>query len=164
VDIATLIARERETSGRLSRGHYLYGKKLLQWHTILSVGGALLSGASGSTLIAGAVQRRGIDSRFGWIAGALALLATALTGAQGALRLSPRAEAHRRAGSQFEQRAIDAEHLGLVIGERSAVLDGDLETVHNLVIARTVLSAEMPDLPDRYYERARRERSGLVAF
>jgi hypothetical protein len=155
VALAGTIKREHDVTSVIARGHFLYAKHLRRWHLRLAVIATVLATFSGSSLLAGTKDTR---SALGVAAAVAAFVAAVISGAQGVLRLSERSELHKAAGANFARLAADATELDLTFTIAPSTPE-IVARICDVARSKAELSADAPDLPDKYYDRAKRERA-----
>ena len=153
------VTGEVRTLGFLARGHYLAGKaaaRLSGRLNLVVIGATALTGTGllGSTAVEDPDALR-------IVSGILALIATAVSGAQKAGNYSDRAAKHQAAGTRFERLRAEAAEMEFTVARLDpADVNDAAAALRTLQIHRAEGSAEAPDLVDHYYNVAVAEAAG----
>jgi len=150
---------ERRIITLLARGHYLAGKKLERDDRRIGYAVTLLSALTSSTIFGSlATDERSTPAVV--LVGLVALVTAMLSGIRSTGRMSERSEKHKVAGATFDELQADA-HANVVAASGTAVSTEYLEAAtKDLHRRRAAATRAAPDLPDRFYEAARREPVG----
>jgi SMODS and SLOG-associating 2TM effector domain family 4 len=159
-DVGELVERYRIRAHRYARGHYLASKRDAAMHTRLGVPAVALSAIVGSSIFATISSSPAAV----WVvlAGLASVLAAVLAALQTFFGFSERAGKHRVAGAEFASLKRDLDLLALKCRGSGSPRDSAVEELKALTSRFNQLQTESPDVPDRFYDRARNEQANDV--
>lgn len=152
---AALADRYRLRAHRAARAQYLAGKRNQRMHVSLGVPVVILTSLAGTAVFASLSTEPAV-----WAVvatGAVSVVSAVLAALQTFFQHAQRAAQHRAAGAQYAalKRDFDLWLLELRAQGLSDELDGRLRLLSDQ-LSRT--EAASPDVPDRWYDQARREQ------
>jgi len=156
--IRDLVERYRLRAHRAGRAHYLAGKRFGVMHVRLGVPVVSLSTIVGSAIFATLTATP--NAILTVVAGLTSIAAATLAALQTFFGYSERAGKHRLAGAQYSALKREFDLLALGLRTASPNLDMALELLNELTQRLKQHEQESPDVPDRYYDQARREQAG----
>jgi hypothetical protein len=154
--VLALADRYRLRAHRQARGQYLAAKRASAMHARLGIPVVILSTAAGGSTFATLNSAPEIE----WIVatGTISLVAAAMAALQTFFGFADRAEKHRAAGGQFAGLKIDLDLLMLKAGLKGVGAGHAVSALESAAAKFTRLQSESPDIPDRFYDQARREQ------
>lgn len=139
--------------GRQARGHYVAAKSATRTDNWL--GGLLIVVTSLTTTGVVATALEDGSRPLAIASAALGATAAILSGMKKAGNYSERATKFQAAATRYERLLADARRLQFDVAQLPAGrVDNGPDLLHDLEVRRADCSAEVPDLADRYYDRA----------
>jgi hypothetical protein len=139
----------------MARAQFLAGKRSHVMHQTLGIPVVVLTAAVGTTIFA--TFGTNPDSRWVIIAGLVSLLAAILAALQTFLGYAQRAERHRAAAVAYSQLKRDLDLLVTQFGVTAPSATKALDALRPEIQRFAAIEKESGSVPDRYYDRARRE-------
>lgn len=156
-ELATLVERFRIRAHRHARGHYLAGKRNASMHIRLGTPAVTLSAIVGSAIFATISSAPEL-----WLVistGTASVVAAVLTALQTFFGFSDLANKHRVAGAAFAAFKRDLDIFAIKLKSVSTEGDETMNEVGEVAERFNKLQQNSPDIPDHYYDQARREQS-----
>lgn len=155
-DVLALLDRYRLRAHRMARAQYLAGKRAATLRAWLGVPAVIAGAVAGSTIIASIDVHTGPLLVLG--AGVAALLTAGLTALQTFFGYAERAEKHRTAGATYTSffRRLDLLALRFRASDPKPV--DALRELTEVVEELDRFQSDALDVPDRFYNRSRREQ------
>ncbi|UGT71565.1 SLATT domain-containing protein [Nocardia gipuzkoensis] len=154
-EIDALLDRIRHRAHRSARAQYIASKRAGLMHNILGIPVVILSVVVGTTLF----SSLGSDPRKGVVicAGIVSLLASVLAALQTFLGYSESKERHFAAATSLSALKRELDLLALRFRVDQMEPPQALDLLAPFVDRFSTLIRDSPDVPDRYYDRARAE-------
>jgi hypothetical protein len=155
-DVLALLDRYRLRAHRMARAQYLAGKRAGTFRAWLGVPAVVAGAVVGSSIIASISIRPGPLLVLG--AGVAALLTAGLTALQTFFGYAERAEKHRTAGATYTSFYRRLDLLALRFRAATPTPVDALRELTDLVEELDRFQSDALDVPDRFYDRSRREQ------
>ncbi|MCP4689036.1 MAG: SLATT domain-containing protein [Desulfobacterales bacterium] len=158
-DILAKAMENRRNCGIVGRAHYLAADHCGAMNRYLGVPVVVITALVGTTIFA--TLNENPDPFWKIVAGLVSLMGTVLASLQTYLGFSQAAEKHKTAGEIYraERRRFDMFCLKYANAGPDQRDDAFIE-LQNFVDGLAHLPKEFPTVPDRFYEKARREHEG----
>jgi hypothetical protein len=155
-ELVRLVDRQRVRAHRIARAQYLAAMHDRSMHHRLGIPAVTLSAVAGATIFASVGSDLNLFAVIG--VGLISLLAAVLAALQTFLGYSERAEKHRVAATRYNdlKRRLDLLLARLYVA--APPLNDVLLLLQSEVDRFAEIEKESLDVPDRYYDQARREQ------
>ncbi len=140
----------------IARAHHLAASAYNRYNNYLGVPVVILTAIISTAIFA--TLENNPDLIYKIAAGLISLLATVLSALQTFLGFNQKAEAHKNAGIKYSaiKRRFDALHLQYSISTQLPE-DAAMQELSVVLEEINTLAEEMPSIPDRFYNRAKKE-------
>jgi hypothetical protein len=160
-DLLDKASEYRDTYEIVGRGHYLAADHKRALNHLLGVPVIFITAAVGSTIFV--TLNKSPDPFWHIFAGLVAMVGTVLSSLQTLLGFAQDAEKHKTAGEAYRAVTRSFEMFSLKYAEAGAdQRQGAFAELDALVRGLKDLPNQFPTLPDRYYNKAKREHDALM--
>src|SRR4051812_9919492 len=156
-DVREQAERLRLGTHRAARSHYLAGKAASATNARLGVPVVVLTAVAGTSIFASISKEPSTGARVA--TGAVVVLAAVMASVQTYFQLGQRADRHRASGARFAEMSNRLEVLLLRSRCDDATRSSVLDEFGALVDQVGATESASPDVPDRFWEQARREEA-----
>lgn len=156
-ELLTVLDRLRLRAHRAARSQYLAGKRAQSYHFLLGVPATVLA-ALVSTAIFASLDTQA-DKIWVVLGGLISAVASVLAALQTLFGFSERSAKHRVAGGRYAALKRDLDVLALRLRMSETQLDEALTELQAYTSRFNEEEQKSPDVPDRLYDRARREQA-----
>lgn len=156
VDVLALLDRYRVRAHRMARAQFLASKRAATLRAWLGVPAVIAGAVVGSSIIASISIRT--NELVVLAAGVASLLTAGLTALQTFFGYAERAEKHRTAGATYTSFYRQLDLLALRFRATNPAPVEALRELTEVVQALDRLQTDTLEVPDRYYDRSRREQ------